>query len=256
MKLRQFLSVLGVVALVAVIYSPSTIGISASPAGDGGTGPTDTSSSGTSMFLSYLHQGGYKVTIANTTDDVMTGLLGQQRLVYVLIGPDADKSLTSKEVQTFQSAYDAGRFSALIAEGNSTNKDLLATFGAEASGHAIVDPTSVFQDNRVFTVDLSLREPNAFSSTNATGVIDIASPLVLSSSVLRSVAATSPSSYDVRNSTVGPRTVVAAGTSSSGARAVVLTDSAPFTNSLFNYTEGAVNERAFVAAMRGYVDPG
>jgi hypothetical protein len=58
MKLLQFVEIMGMVALVAVIYSPSTIGLSASPGGDGGTGHTDTSSSGTSMFLSYLHQAG------------------------------------------------------------------------------------------------------------------------------------------------------------------------------------------------------
>jgi len=254
MKLRQFISILGVVALVAVIYSPSTIGFSASPEGDGGTGPTDTSSSGTSMFLSYLHQAGYQVTVANTTDQVITNLQGQQRLVYVLVG--ADTALTSLEVQYFQGGYDRGTFSALVAEGNSTNQDLLATFGAKASGAPIVDPTSVFQDKQVFTVDLSLLEPNAFSPTTATGVIDIASPLALNSSALHPVAATSTLSYDLRNSTAGPRTVVAAGASSSGSRAVVLTDSAPFTNSLFNYTQGGVDEKAFVAAVLSYVDPG
>jgi hypothetical protein len=87
-------------------------------------------------------------------------------------------------------------------------------------------------------------------------VIDVASPLILGSSALHPVAQTSPSSYDLGNSTVGPRTVVAAGTSATGARAVVLTDSAPFTNFLFNYTQGAVNEKAFVVATLNYVDPG
>jgi len=254
MKLLQFVEIMGLVALVAVIYSPSTIGLSASPGGDGGTAPTDTSSSGTSMFLSYLHQAGYRVTVANTTDEVVSNLLGQQRLVYVSIG--ADTNLTSPEVKNFQSGYNEGRFSALIAEGNTTNQELLATFGANATGEPIVDPTSAFQDKQVFTVALSLQEPNAFSSTNATGVIDVASPLVLSSSPLHSVAETSPSSKDLGNATVGQRTVVAAGTSARGARAVVITDSAPFTNFLFNYTQGAVNEKAFVVAMLGYVDPG
>ena len=254
MKLRQFVEILGVVALVAVIYSPSTIGFSASPGGDGGTGPTDTSSSGTSMFLAYLHQAGYQVTVANTTDEVVANLTGGQRLVYVLVG--ADNPLTSPEVRYFQGGYDRGVFSALIAEGNTTNEDLLATFGAQSTGHPIVDPTSTFQDKQVFTVDLSLRDPGAFSPTTATGVIDIASPLLLKSSPLSPVATTSPSSYDLKNGTIGPRTVVAAGASSSGARAVVLTDSAPFTNFLFNYTQGAVDEKAFVAAMLGYVDPG
>jgi hypothetical protein len=207
------------------------------------------------MFLSYLHQAGYQVTVANTTDEVVASLLGHQSLVYVLIG--ADTPLTSLEVQYFQGGYDRGTFSALIAEGNSTNQDLLATFGAHATGYPIVDPTSTFQDKRVFTVDLSLRAGGGFFlSQNATGVIDIASPLLLKSTALSPVATTSPTSYDTKNSTLGPRTVVAAGTSPRGSRAVVLTDSAPFTNFLFNYTQGAVNEKAFVAAMLGYVDPG
>jgi hypothetical protein len=257
MKLLQFVEIMGFVALVAVIYSPSTIGLSASPVGDGGTGPTDTSSSGTSMFLSYLHQTGYQVILANDSQEVNANMQGENRLVYVLIG--ADTALTPQEVQTFQSGYGTGRFSALIAEGNTTNRDLLQTFGAAALEHPIVDPTSSFQDKRVFTVDLSLREPNALTPTNATGVIDIASSLILqSSSPLTPAAVTSPSSYYEQNSsrTGGPQTVAAAGTSRSGSRVVVLTDSAPFTNFLLNYTQGAVNEKAFVAAMLSYVDPG
>jgi hypothetical protein len=259
MKLRQFVEILGVVALVAVIYSPSTIGFSASPGGDGGTGPTDTSSSGTSMFLAYLHQAGYRVIVANDSQEVVASMQGEQRLVYVLIGPDLDHALTSTELGTFQFGYDTGKFSALIAEGNTTNQDLLATFGAAALGAPVVDPTSIFQNKEVFTVDLSLQEPGAFSPTKATGVIDIASSLFLEpSSPLKPAAVTSPYSYYVQNSskTVGPQTIVAAGTSPTGARAVLLTDSAPFTNFLFNYTQGGADEKAFVAAMLGYVDPG
>src|SRR5690242_16030648 len=106
MKLLQFVEIMGMVALVAVIYSPSTIGLSASPGGDGGTGPTDTSSSGTSMFLSYLRQTGYHVVVANDSQEVNTAMQGENRLVYVLIG--ADTTLTRQEVQTFQSGYGTG----------------------------------------------------------------------------------------------------------------------------------------------------
>jgi len=51
--------------------------------------------------------------------------------------------------------------------------------------------------------------------------------------------------------------VVAAGASPSGARALLISDSAPFTNFLFNYTQpsSGVNEKSFVAAMVSYVDP-
>jgi len=88
MRLRQFLPVLGLVALVAVIYSPSTIGISASPGGDGGTGPFDTSSSGTSMFAAYLHHAGYNLTIANDTQQVQKALQSKAKMVYLLVGAE------------------------------------------------------------------------------------------------------------------------------------------------------------------------
>jgi hypothetical protein len=250
MKLRQFLSILGVVALVAVIYSPSTIGFSASPGGDGGTGPTDTSASGTSMFLAYLHQAGYHVTVANSSTEVVKTLQNSPKLVYLLVG--ADTALSSNETQTFEFGYNTGRLSALVAEGNTTNADLLAAFGAKVTGAPIVDPTSSFQDKEVFTVNLF-----GLGEASATGVDDVASPLILSSSSpLAPAALTSPASYDLGNRTIGQRTVVAAGISSSGSRVVLIGDSAPFTNALLNYTQGAVNEKAFVASMLTYVDPG
>jgi len=248
MKLRQFLSVLGVVALVALIYSPSTIGFSASPGGDGGTGPTDTSQSGTSMFLSYLRASGYHVVLANTSQQVTNTLSGSKSIAYFLIG--ADSALSDQVVQALKSGYQTGKVSMLIAEGNTTNAGLLGAFGVRTSGTPIVDSTSTFQDKRVFTVNLLL------GSSNATGVIDIASPLVInSSSTLHPVATTSKSSYDLTSSTRSPRTVVAAGSSPKGARAVILTDSAPFTNFLVNYTQAGVDEQRFVGTMVGWVDP-
>jgi len=257
MKLRQFLSILGVVALVAVIYSPSTIGISASPGGDGGTGPTDTSASGTSMFVSYLHQSGYHVIVANSSGDVATSLLGQERMVYLLVGPDL--AMTSLEVSAVKAGFDGGKVSVLIAEGNTTNSAMIGAFGAQVTGAPIVDPTSSFQDKRVFTVQLINFQTTGFLEAAAPpqGVIDIASPLnINATSSLRPVAESSPFSYDLKNGQVGPRNVVAAEAAPSGARAVILTDSAPFTNFLFNYSQGAVNEKAFVASMLGFVDPG
>ncbi len=241
---------MGVVALVAVIYSPSTIGFSASPGGDGGTAPTDTSASGTSMFLAYLHQAGYKVIVANTSIEAQNNLQDHVKLVYILIG--ADNALPTKELQAFQFGYNNGEFSALIAEGNDThNAALVATFEARVGPRAIVDPASTFQDEQVFTVNLAL------GSTTVTGVDDVAAPLLIEpGSPLHPVAVTPPSSYALDNSTTGPRTVIGAGTTESGARALVITDSAPFTNFLFNYTQGGIDEKAFVAAMVSYVDPG
>ena len=133
MRLRQFLSVLGVVALVA-IYSPSTIGLSASPGGDGGTAPTDTSASGTSMFLAYLHQAGYNVTVATGPGQVQTILESGQRLVYVLIG--ADTPLSTTTVGLIHADFGDGLLSALVAEGKSTNEAMTTdVFEAHATGH-------------------------------------------------------------------------------------------------------------------------
>lgn len=253
MKLRQFVSILGVVALLAVIYSPSTIEITASPGGDGGTGPFDTSSSGTSMLIAYLHQAGYNLTIANDTSEAQNLLdsaqSGHERLVYLLIG--ADTALDSTEVKSIETGFNDGQVSALVAEGNTTNDALIGTvFGVTASGYPIVDPTSTFADKEVFTVDFTL------GSINTLGVIDIASPLTrLSGTPLVPAATSSALSYDTKDATPGSRTVVAAGIDPAGARAIVLSDSGPFTNFLFNYTDGAVSEKAFVGAMLSYVDP-
>jgi len=248
MKLRNFLSIMGVVALVAVIYSPSTIGLSGSPAGDGGTAPSDTSASGTSMFLAYLQQQGYKVTTATSSQQVLRTVQGDTRVVYILVG--ADHQLNDTEVSAISSAFGSGRVSVLIAEGNTTNTALLASFGLSASGYPVVDPSSTFQNREVFPVDLNLG-PGA----TASGVIDIASPISLTDSFLHPVAQSSASSYDLGNATLAPRTVVAAGNDPAGGRAVVIGDSGPFTNYLLNYTQGGVNEKAFVSAMVRYVDP-
>jgi len=253
MKVRQYLSIMGVVALVALIYSPSSIGFSLSgAAGDGGTGPTDTSQSGTSMFYSYLRGAGYHVTVANNSQQVVSGL-SKQKVVYMLIGPD--KALSAQERNAVNSGYIGGKVSALISEGNVTNVALLQIFGASTNGFPIVDPTSSFQDKRVFTVGLSL------GSVTTTGLIDIASPLspvnTIPSSHLIVAAKTSASSNDTKNSSPGARTVAMSGASASGARVFIITDSAPFTNFLFNYTQPqlGVDEKAFVASMVSWVAP-
>ena len=252
MKSRQFLTIMGVVALVALIYSPSSIGFSLSggAGGDGGTGPTDTSQSGTSMFYSYLRHSGYHVTLANNSQQVVAGLSGKQRVVYLLIGPDS--ALSAQERNAVSAGFTGGG-SALISEGNTTNAPLLQSFAASTNGAPIFDPTSSFQDKRVFTVDLTL------GSTTTKGLIDIASPLTASPSTLLSVAAkTSPSANDSRNPSLGPRAVAMTGLSpSKNARVLMMTDSAPFTNFLFNYTQPqqGVDEKAFVASMVSWVAP-
>ncbi|MDA4117403.1 MAG: hypothetical protein OK455_03565 [Thaumarchaeota archaeon] len=251
MKLRQFGTVLGAIALIAVIYSPSSIGVSGSGgSGDGGTSPADTSQSGTSMFLSYLHESGYHVIVANESQQVVSALGGKQNVAYFLIG--ADVALTAGETQAVVAGYQSGRVSLLMAEGNATNRALLQKLGADVTGAAILDPSSPFQDKRVFTLDLAL------GRNITSGVIDIASPLSLTlPSNLHSVAATGASSSDASNTALGPRTVIAAGTSPAGSRALVITDSAPFTNGLFDYAQpqGGIDEKRFVSAMVNWVDP-
>jgi hypothetical protein len=246
MKTRAFLSLLGVIALVAVIYSPSSLGVSAG--GDGGTGPSDTSASGTSMFVASLRQEGYHVIIANDTSATLNSLRGQS-FAYLLIG--ADTVLSSQQVTNITSGYQAGKVSLLIAEGNKTNLALIEKLGATVSGAAILDPTSTFKDQRVFTVTPSL-------SPEATGVIDIASPIrfikVPSLNPLRSVAETSAYSVDAANTTLGPRTVIATGAQGS-AHLLLISDSAGFTNGFFNYTSGQVDEKSFVDTMVTWVAP-
>ena len=254
MKVRQFLSILGVVALVALIYSPSSIGFSLSgAAGDGGTGPTDTSQSGTSMFYSYLRGAGYHVTVANNSQQVVAGL-GKPKVVYMLLGPD--NALSTQERNAVISGYTSGKVSALISEGNITNAQLLAGFGASTNGYPIFDHSSSFQDKRVFTIALTL------GSATTTGLIDIASPLTItpSGTHLSTAAKTSAASNDTKNPALGPRVVALSGTSGtlgSGARVFMITDSAPFTNFLFNYTQPqlGVDEKAFVASMVSWVAP-
>jgi len=246
MKTRAFLSLLGVIALVAVIYSPSSLGVSAG--GDGGTGPTDTSASGTSMFLATLKQDGYHVIVANDTSATLESLRGQS-FAYLLIG--ADLALSPQQVANVTSGYQAGKVSLLIAEGNRTNEALIEKLGATVSGAAIIDPTSTYKDQRVFAVTPSL-------PPEAAGVIDIASPIrfvkVPGLDPLRSAAATSAYSVDAANTTLGPRTVIATGTQGN-AHLLIISDSAGFTNGFLNYTSGPVDEKSFVGEMVAWVAP-
>jgi len=111
------------------------------------------------------------------------------------------------------------------------------------TGAAISDPTSVFLDKRVLIVTLDL------VGGPTRGILDIASPILLASSSLRAASRTSDLSTDALNGTVGPRTVIATGTSAGGSRALLLTDSAPFLNYLFANQTLPVNETRFVGSM-------
>ena len=243
--MRNFISLLGVVAFVAILYSPATIGGSI-PTSLGSTSATNTLEQGTSQFLTVLRDSGYHVILANDTMSAISSVRGE-KAAYFLIG--ADSPLSSAETQAIDSSYRNGSLSLLVAEGNTTNEAMInGLFNANVTGNAIVDPVSSFADPRVFTVTLS----NAIGQ-NASGVIDIASPIVLHSNALSPVATTSILSYDSANSTLGSRTVVAAGINNAGSRALLITDSAPFTNYLMNYTSAGVNEQNFVMSMVNWV---
>jgi hypothetical protein len=233
------LYLLGVVALVAVIYSPSTIGIGAGNS-FGTTSPSNTTDVGTSKFLTFLRSSGYHVLLVNDSQSEQSQIT-LKRAVLFLIG--ADVPLTSSELQTIQARYNAGALSLLVAEGNKTNEGLISTlFRADVSGAAIIDPTSAFRDKRVFTITVSL------GPSPTAGVIDIASPIRFGSRALRPAANSSSLSVDTLDQKIGPRTVVGVGTSPGGARSLLITDSAPFANYLFDYTDKA-DERAFVGSL-------
>ncbi len=244
MKLRSFIYVMGFVALIAIIYSPSTIGVEAG-SGVGTTSPSDTTQGGASQFLSSLKQSGYHVVLVNDTQTEQRLLLNGKS-VFMLLG--ADLQLSQGEVQSIRARYQSGQLSILLAEGNTTNAAFLGTvYGATVSGAAIVDRSSPFKDQRIFTVTLKL------GATTETGVIDIASPIQANSgSVLRPVASSSANSFDALDSRLGARTVVATGTNAAGSRTVLITDSAPFTNYLFGYNQSA-NEKGFVGSMVDWV---
>ena len=244
MKLRSFIYVMGFVALIAIIYSPSTIGVEVG-SGVGTTSPSDTTQGGASQFLSSLKQSGYHVVLVNDTQTEQRLLLNGKS-VFMLLG--ADLQLSQGEVQSIRARYQSGQLSILLAEGNTTNAAFLGTvYGATVSGAAIVDRSSPFKDQRIFTVTLKL------GATTETGVIDIASPIQANSgSVLRPAASSSANSFDALDSRLGARTVVATGTNAAGSRTVLITDSAPFTNYLFGYNQSA-NEKGFVGSMVDWV---
>ena len=238
--------ILGVIAIVAIIYSPSTIGLSSS-AGLGSTSPTDTSGAGTSQFVSLLRELGYHVILANDSQSE-TNLIENKHAVLFIVGPDFPAN--GSAFQTIQNEYRSGNLSLFIADGNTTNNQLLTKlYSATVTGAPIHDPTSPFQDNRVLVVSLNL------GGTRTSGVMDIASPIILSSQQMRPAATTSPESYDEANATTAPRTVVAAGVSASGARSLLISDSSPFTNFMINSTSQA-NETEFVSSMVNWVTAG
>lgn len=238
MKRGTFRNLLLFVAVVAIIYSPSALSFGAR------SNPMTNSQSGMSHFVTYLRGEGYDVQISNTSAQ-LSSMLARGPVAYFLICPD--DPVTQQEQQMVVSGFRGGNISLLFGAGNVTDNGLLSAFGASVSGAPITDPTSNFLDQRIFNVQLSL------SGTVTPGVIDIASPLTSASGNLAPVAASSTLSTDAANSTPGARVVAAVSTAPAGSKALVITNSAPFTNKLMLPSSSGPNDTAFVASMVSWV---
>ena len=234
MSRRRFTSLLWLVALTAIIFSPTVIGI---PLGGGGVGPSvgttsplDKSQDGTSLFLSSLRLSGHTVSITNSSNELTDELAKNDQAALLLIGPDTE---VSSEARTIQSRYQNGTLSLLIAEGNNTNHSLLSsTFNASVPGYAIKYLKSPFDNKEAFGVNATI------GSEDVPVILNVASPIILKSSPLWPAAVTPISSYDEKNTTQGPRTVLAMGRSGA-ARSALISDSAAFTNFAYNSTDPA-----------------
>ena len=240
MKLKWFLIVLALIGLVASVFSPSSINFALNS-----QGAYTSSQTGMSNLVSLLQHQGYKVVIANTTQQELS-YANTNGAVFYLVDPDTP--ISSSTAQTLFSSYQKGALSLVLAEGNSTNEaSLLSHFGANVTGAAITDPTSTFSDPRIFDVTLNLASPTV-------GQIDIGSPIILKNSILTPVAESSPLSIDSENSTVGPR-VVAAATSTSTSRAILVSSSSPFTNCGLSKCTN-LNDTSFVLSIANWASSG
>ena len=250
--LRRFLGLLQIVALVAILYSPSALHISA---GGGSNLVIAESFSAIQPYLTSLHSK-YSLIVANNTESLQMGLSQPGKKAYFLIGPDENHNLTSTEAEIVSSRYLNGTLSLLVSEGNSTNNSFLhSLFHVQVKGDAILDQSSRFHDNRVFNITGQL------DTQTVAGVLDIASPIIFENlTSMWTVAASSDNStersYDYHvqaNTTMGTRTVVAA-SETNGDRALLISDSAPFSTA-YNGTFSSlgVNEAAFVEALTDWV---
>jgi hypothetical protein len=237
MNKKTFASLLLLVALVAVIYSPSTIGLGAS------INPLTSSTGGLSHFISYLRGAGYRVEVANTSAQEASMLPGASG--YVLIG--ADEPLPPQAQQAVYSAYRSGGLSIVMAEGNTTNAPFIEEyFGGDVTGAAISDPASPFADQMQFYTSMDL------GGTTTVAFLDVASPLVISGGTLTPVAYSPPQSV-VSGSQAPAREVVAAvAQDQAGGRAFFVTSASPFTNALMlpaGGAPGSPNDTSMVASI-------
>lgn len=258
MSLRQFLGLLWIVALVAILFSPSALRFSV---GGGSTQPLAESFKAIQPYLASL-KSNYHVYVANDTFSLQKALFQNGKKAYFLIGPDEGHSLTFDEQYQIRRGYMNGTLSLLMAEGNDTNNIFLANlFDAWVKGDAVVDYSSPFPDQQVFNTTASL------AGKTLPFVIDVGSPIIFGNrTTMWPIASSSRISNDTSffqpsNKTLAPRTVAAAAQHNND-RAILISDSGPF-STVYNYTwttlSPNVNETAFTWALTDWVtssDPG
>ena len=261
MRFRRFLGLLWLVALIAILYSPSALQFNISAGGGGGgTSRAATPPSGLETMSPLIRdlQSSYHVVIANSTESLMTDLNGTGKVAYLLIGPDQGMNITREEAAMISRRYQNGTLSLLLSEGNTTNNSFLKSlFHVEVKGDAIRDFTSYYTDDRVFTAQVNL------GTGNLRAFFDVGSPIILENSTsMWPIVSSSSKSSEVSsdpslraNETWGPRVVAVAG-ETNGSRAIIVSDSAPFTTAYnMTFTEHNVTftEKAFVNSTINWV---
>lgn len=255
MRLRTFLGLIMIVALIAILFSPSALKV---PTGGGSTQLLADSFKQIQPYLQDL-KSKYHVIIANDTE-TLQGYLNYTngKTAYFLIGPDFGYNLTKSEADLVRSHYINGTLSMLISDGNYTNDSWLKTlFDVQVKGDAIVDNTSPFPDQEVFNTTATIaRVATPF-------VIDIGSPIIFGNhTTMQPIASSSGNSVDVSldprvktNATLGPRQVAASAVHN-GNRALLIADSGPF-STVYDHNWTAltpnVNETAFTWALTTWV---
>lgn len=258
MSFRRFLGLLWIVALVAILYSPSSLRYSA-----GGGSPTALAES-FHAIQPYLKdiESKYKVTIVNDTSSFQQALSQHGRKAYFLIGPDQQHPLTAAQSQLISNEYLNGTLSLLVSDGNTTNNAFLESlFHAQVKGDAIVE----MSDHNPFETDYPANEvfnvTAAMDGKTVGGVIDVGSPIMIGDpNMMWTMAASSYFSSEksviqniTADQTVGPRTVVGA-SEINGDRAILISDSGPF-SAAYNVTDlqYGINETSFAMALSDWV---
>jgi hypothetical protein len=256
MRLRQFISLLWLVALVAILFSPSTLRLGLG----GGSNPLAPSFQAAQAYLTSL-ESKYRVTIVNDTNSLQQALSQPGKKAYFLLGPDINHNLTSREAQLISNQYQTGTLSLLLVEGNRTNNAFLnSTFDVQVRGDAIVDNSNQnsfwpHTHGQIFPVNATL------DGTTVQGLIDVASPIIIGSkNEMWTVADSSHNSTEVsieENVTAdthfGPRTVIA-GSQTNNNRALLVSDSSPFSTEYnATFSKPSINETAFAMTLTEWV---